>query len=539
MATKRAQSKSKPASKSRTRAPHGTTKAHPARGVTRAVTKVLVANRGEIAVRIMRACRELGIATVAVYSEADRKSLHVLHADEAVCIGPPSPLASYLEIDALLEAARATGADAVHPGYGFLAENAAFAERVEGAGLVFVGPPAAAIRAMGSKLGARALMKKARVPVVPGTESGSNDAAFVAASARTLRGPWFVKASAGGGGKGMRLVTDASQLEAAARAAISEAKSAFGDDTVYVERKIERPRHVEFQVLADAHGNVVHLFERECSIQRRHQKVLEETPSPALTPALRARMGAAAVAAARATGYVNAGTIEFILDADGEFYFLEMNTRIQVEHPITECTTGIDLVQWQLRIARGEKLAFGQKDLAQRGHAIECRIYAEDETQNFMPSCGVLSVLREPSGPGVRVDSGVYQGWEVTPHYDPILAKLVTFGENREVARHRMLRALDEYVVHGVATSVELHKRILRHPAFVAAHVDTAFLDQHASDLLTPHAADVPDLAFIAAALAAESGSTRATHAQRAATNGEDAPSPWATTGAWEIGRVK
>ena len=317
-----------------------------------------------------------------------------------MCIGPPSPLESYLKIDALLEAARATGADAVHPGYGFLAENAAFAERVAKVGLAFVGPPADAIRAMGTKLGARAIMKKAGVPVVPGTDAGSNDAATVAAMAKKIRGPWFVKASAGGGGKGMRLVTEASQLEAAARAAIGEAKAAFGDDTVYAETKIERPRHVEFQVLADAHGNVVHLFERECSIQRRHQKVLEETPSPALTPALRKRMGEAAVAAARAVGYVNAGTIEFILDASGEFYFLEMNTRIQVEHPITELTTGIDLVQWQLRVARGEKLAFEQKDLTQRGHAIECRIYAEDETQHFMPSCGVITILREPAGPG-------------------------------------------------------------------------------------------------------------------------------------------
>jgi acetyl-CoA carboxylase biotin carboxylase subunit len=501
--------------------------------------KVLVANRGEIAVRIMRACRELQIPTVAVFSEADRRSLHVLHADEAVCIGPPAPRDSYLNIDAVLDAARATGADAIHPGYGFLAENATFAARVEKEGLVFVGPPADAIRAMGSKLGARAIMKKAGVPVVPGTESGSNDAAAVAASAKKFAGPWFVKASAGGGGKGMRLVTEASHLEAAARAAIGEAKAAFGDDTVYVEKLIERPRHVEFQVLADTHGNVVHLFERECSIQRRHQKVLEETPSLALTPKLRARMGEAAVAAARAAGYVNAGTIEFILDTDGEFYFLEMNTRIQVEHPITECATGVDLVQWQLRIACGEKLAFSQSDLSQRGHAIECRIYAEDETQHFMPSCGVISTLREPSGPGVRVDSGVYEGWEVTPHYDPILAKLIAFGEDRDTARRRMLRALDEYVVHGVATSVGLHQRILAHPAFIAGKVDTAFFDQHTAELLTPPAPDVPDAAFVAVALATELGVGRATTAKRAASNGEDDPSPWGQVGPWQIGRAK
>ncbi len=503
------------------------------------VTKVLVANRGEIAVRIMRACRELGISTVAVYSEADRTSLHVQHADQAVCIGPPSPLESYLKIDALLDAARATGADAVHPGYGFLAENATFAERVSKAGLTFIGPGGDAIRAMGSKLGARAIMIKAGVPVVPGTESGSNDAAKIAAMAKKIAGPWFVKASAGGGGKGMRLVTDASQLEAAARAAISEAKSAFGDDTVYVERKIERPRHVEFQVLADAHGNAVHLFERECSIQRRHQKVLEETPSPALTPALRKRMGDAAVAAACAVGYVNAGTIEFILDEAGEFYFLEMNTRIQVEHPVTECTTGIDLVQWQLRVARGEALGFTQKDLSQRGHAIECRIYAEDETKNFMPSCGVLAKLREPSGPGIRVDSGVFEGWDVTPHYDPMLAKLVAYGEDRETARRRMLRALGEYVVHGVATSIALHTRILQNSDFVAGKVDTAFLDTHAASLLKPTTTDVPDVAFVAAALALELGAARRLQASGLEPDGEDSLSPWLTTGAWEIGGAR
>jgi acetyl-CoA carboxylase biotin carboxylase subunit len=509
----------------------------PRRATTREIKKVLVANRGEIAVRVMRACRELGMATVAVYSEADRMSPHVHHADEAVCIGPASPLESYLKIDALLEAARSTGSDAVHPGYGFLAENANFAERVEAAGLVFVGPPAAAIRAMGSKLGARALVRKTGVPVVPGTESGSNRASEVAAAAKKIPGPWFVKASAGGGGKGMRLVSDASQLEAAARAAISEAKAAFGDDTVYVERMIENPRHVEFQILADTHHNIVHLFERECSIQRRHQKVLEETPSPALNSKLRARMGEAAVAVARAAGYANAGTIEFILDADGNFYFLEMNTRIQVEHPITECTTGIDLVQWQLRVARGEELAFEQKDLAQRGHAIECRIYAEDETQHFMPSCGVISILREPGGAGVRVDSAVYPGWEVTPHYDPILAKLIAFGADRESARQRMLRALDEYVIHGVATSIDLHKRILRHPEFVTANVDTGFLDRHAGDLLTPPARDVPDFVFVAAALAEQFGVARRRNVARTTGDGVEEPSPWSSIGAWEIGR--
>lgn len=500
----------------------------------RRVSKVLVANRGEIAVRIIRACHELDIPAVAVYSEADRKSLHVLHANEAVCIGPPPPLESYLNADALIAAAKKAGAEAIHPGYGFLAENARFAERVEQEGMTFIGPPSSAIRAMGSKLESRALMKKAGVPIVPGTESGSNDPAAVAAAAKKIEMPVFIKASAGGGGKGMRLVTDRAQLEAAARGAIGEARSAFGDDTVYVEKKIEHPRHIEFQVLADAHGNTVHLFERECSIQRRHQKLVEETPSVALTPALRAKMGEAAVAAARAVGYVNAGTIEFILDADGNFYFLEMNTRIQVEHPITELTTGVDLVQWQLRIARGEELTFAQKDLVQRGHAIECRIYAEDEMHNFMPSCGVISLLRHPSGPGIRNDTGVYEGWEVTPFYDPILSKLVVYGEDRDAARRRMLRALDEYVVHGVKTGIDLHRRILSHPDFARGNVNTAFLDEHA-EIFTPTEASIPDQAFVAAALADELGLGGAP-GRRAATSSQRESSPWASGGNWEIG---
>ena len=501
----------------------------------RRVSKVLVANRGEIAVRIIRACHELDMRAVAVYSDADRRSLHVLKADEAVRIGPPSPLESYLNVDAIIAAAKATGADAIHPGYGFLAENAAFAARVEDEGLTFIGPPSSAIRAMGSKLESRAIMKKAGVPIVPGTDSGSNDPAALAAAAKAIDLPLFIKASAGGGGKGMRLVTDRAQLDAAARAAIGEAKSSFGDDTVYIEKKIEHPRHIEFQVLGDAHGNIVHVFERECSIQRRHQKLVEETPSVALTPALRDRMGAAAVAAARAVGYVNAGTIEFILDRNGEFYFLEMNTRIQVEHPITELTTGIDLVQWQLRIARGEALSFTQKDLVQRGHAIECRIYAEDETHGFRPSSGMITLLRQPSGPGIRNDTGVYEGWEVTPYYDPILSKLVVFGEDRDTARRRMLRALDEYIVHGVATGIALHRRILTHPAFMKGDVSAEFLDEHASDVVAPAQADIPDEAFIAAVLAAELG--MGSPSRRAASDhaGREA-SPWERAGSWEIG---
>ena len=501
----------------------------------RRVNKVLVANRGEIAVRIIRACHELDIPAVAVYSEADRRSLHVLHADDAVCIGAPPPLASYLNADAIIAAAKATGADAIHPGYGFLAENASFAERVEKEGLTFIGPPSSALRAIGGKLESRARMKEAGVPLVPGMDAGTNDPAEIVQASREFELPIFIKASAGGGGKGLRLVTDRSQVEAAARAATGEARSSFNDDTVYIEKKIEQPRHIEFQVLADMHGNVVHLFERECSIQRRHQKLVEETPSTALAPELRVRMGEAAVAAARAVGYVNALTVEFILDQEGNFYFLEMNTRIQVEHPITELTTGIDLVQWQLRIARGEPLAFRQEDLFQRGHAIECRIYAEDEMHHFMPSCGVISLLRQPSGPGIRNDLGVYEGWEVTPYYDPLLSKLCTYGENREMARYRMLRALDEYIVHGVATGIDLHRRILTHPAFVSGHVNTEFLEEHAGDIVAPREIEVPDDVFIAAALADELGMGVAARRAPGADTAREI-SPWEQAGNWEIG---
>jgi acetyl-CoA carboxylase biotin carboxylase subunit len=470
-------------------------------GKLKKLDRVLVANRGEIAVRVIRACREMGIASVAAYSEADRTSLHVQQADEAVCIGPASPADSYLNIDAIIAAARECGVDAIHPGYGFLAESPAFARAVEDAGLIWVGPPEDVIVQMGSKIESRRVMSEAGVPVIPGSTDGSTDPKKILKDASEIEGELFVKASAGGGGKGLRLVKKRGELESAIREAIGEAEAAFGDGTVYVEKRILNPRHIEFQVLADRHGHVVHLYERDCSIQRRHQKVLEETPSVALSSTLREKMGWAARTAAIAVGYVNAGTIEFIVDDDGGFYFLEMNTRIQVEHPITELTTGIDLVQWQLRIARGEGLTFGQDDVQRRGHAIECRIYAEDETRGFMPSCGVIDYLYEPSGPGVRNDSGIYEGWEVSPHYDPILSKLVAYGEDREQARARMLRALDEYVIHGVQTGIDLHKRILCHDSFVRGEVDTNFIDTHADELLTPPESEVPDVAFIAAAV--------------------------------------
>ena len=494
--------------------------------------KILVANRGEIAVRVIRAARELGIPAVAVYSEADRKSLHVQLADEAVCIGPPSPLESYLNVDAIVQAARDTGSDAVHPGYGFLAENGAFAERLEKENITFIGPPGSVINSMGSKIESRNIMKRAGVPIVPGALEGSDDVASIVEAAGEIEGQIFLKASGGGGGKGMRLVKDRSNLESLVREAVGEAKSAFGNGTVYVEKYIENPRHIEFQVLADNHGNVVHLFERECSIQRRHQKVVEETPSTALDKKLRKQMGETAVAAAEAAGYCNAGTVEFIFDQDQNFYFLEMNTRIQVEHPVTEFTTGVDLVAWQIRIARGEKLGFTQKDLLQRGHAIECRIYAEDSSKNFIPSCGEITLLREPWGPGIRNDSGVYEGWEVSPFYDPILSKLVTYGETREAAIRRMQLALDSYIVHGIETSVDLHKRIMAHPAFVAGETYTNFIDLYKDELLVP-AEEVPDEVFIAAALAEElqTGGTAAGNGREAA-----GPTPWQTIGRWEIG---
>jgi acetyl-CoA carboxylase biotin carboxylase subunit len=496
--------------------------------------KVLVANRGEIAVRVIRACRELAVPVVAAYSEADRRALHVQLADEAVCIGPPPALESYLDMDAIVGAARATGCDAVHPGYGFLAENGDFAERLEKEGLTFIGPAGSVIKTMGSKIQSRKIMSKAGVPIVPGDTEGSDNVGKIVAAAKKIDGPIFLKASAGGGGKGMRLVKDRSQLEALAREAVGEATSAFGDGTIYVEKFLENPRHIEFQVLADTHGNVVHLFERECSIQRRHQKVVEETPSTALDDRLRNQMGDAAVAAARAAGYTNAGTVEFMLDGDGNFYFLEMNTRIQVEHPITECTTGIDLVNWQIRIARGEALDFGQEDLVQRGHAIECRIYAEDGAKNFIPSCGVIRLLKEPWGPGIRNDSGIYEGWEVSPYYDPILSKLVTYGETREAAVRRMQLALDSYVVQGVETSIDLHKRILTHPAFLNGETYTNFIEAHKDDLLgAVDGGGVPDEAFIAAALAGQlqsvgSAGSFGVQAER--------PTPWQTIGRWEIG---
>jgi acetyl-CoA carboxylase, biotin carboxylase subunit len=465
------------------------------------IKKVLVANRGEIAVRVIRACREQGLATVAVFSEADREAPHVLMADEAYPIGPAPASASYLAIDTLVHVARRCGADAVHPGYGFLAENARFAEACGEAGLTFVGPPPAAIRAMGDKTEARKLARALGVPMVPGTLEPIRSDDEARTRAREVGYPVMLKAARGGGGKGMRLVRAEAELADALRAARSEAGAAFGDAAVYLERAVSEPRHVEIQVLADAHGTVVHLGERECSIQRRHQKLVEESPSPCVDAALRARMGEAACRLARAAGYVNAGTVEFLVDDRHDFYFLEVNTRLQVEHPVTEMVTGIDLVREQLRIAAGEPLGYGQEAVTWRGWAIECRINAEDPFAGWIPSPGTITGLRPASGPWVRDDSGAYEGYTVPRWYDTLVAKLIVWAEDRPAAIERMLRALDEYTVVGVRTTIPALARIVGHPDFRAGRLSTAFLERVLPDL-RPREGRFATIATIAAVLA-------------------------------------
>ena len=447
------------------------------------IQRLLIANRGEIAVRVIRACREMGITSIAVYSEADAHARHVQAADQAIAIGPARAAESYLSIPRLLDAARASGADAVHPGYGFLSENATFAEACERAGLVFVGPPASVIARMGSKIEARRLVSAAGVPVVPGeTPDDQSDRGLTQAVERVGL-PALVKASAGGGGKGMRTVREPAEIEAAVQAARREAGAAFGDATLYVERLVERPRHVEVQVFGDAHGHVVHLFERDCSAQRRHQKVIEESPSPAVTPALRTRITGAAVAAAQAVGYRNAGTIEFLVDGDA-FYFLEMNTRLQVEHPVTEQVLGVDLVRAQLLVADGQPLPWTQDAVAQRGHAIEARVYAEDPAQGFLPQAGPLLRYAEPRWPGVRVDSGVGEGDEVSVHYDPMIAKVIAAAETRDLAIARLAAALREFTIDGVRTNLRFLVALLESQAFRDGAVDTNFLDREAPSIV-------------------------------------------------------
>lgn len=464
------------------------------------IKKVLVANRGEIAVRVMRSCRELGILTVGVYSEADRNAMHVRYADEAYCIGPPPSRESYLNMDAIIGVAKKSGSDAIHPGYGFLSENAVFSQRCKDEGIIFIGPSTFAISTMGDKITARKTMTAAGVPVVPGTTEKITDEEEAGRIILEIGLPVMIKASAGGGGKGMRLVKRPEELIPSFRRAKSEALSAFGDDAVYIEKYIESPHHIEFQILADRQGNTVHLFERECSIQRRHQKVIEETPSPLMTPALREKMGATAVAAAAAVNYEGAGTIEFIVNDNLEFYFLEMNTRLQVEHPVTERVVGVDLVKEQINIANGNPIPFRQADLKQSGHAIQCRIYAEDPDNNFMPQPGVIKHITVPLGLGVRYDGYVYEGYEIPMYYDPLISKLISWGTSRGEAIARMRRALYEYKITGVKNSIKFLERIMETPDFLEGTYNTHFIEKNDSFLFRhkPCGTECEDIAIIA-----------------------------------------
>ena len=464
--------------------------------------RILIANRGEIAVRVIRACHEMGIWTVAVYSDADREAMHVRYAREAYPIGPPPSTESYLRIDKILDVARRSGAQAIHPGYGFLAENAEFARACEEAGIVFIGPPPEAMEAMGNKVRAREIMKKARVPVVPGSPALSGDPDQAARIAADIGFPVLLKAAAGGGGRGMRIVKDPEDLPSLLEQARSEAESAFGDGTVFVEKFVERPRHIEVQVVADSRGGCIHLGERECSIQRRHQKLIEECPSPVVDAATRKKIGAMAVKAAKAVGYIGAGTVEFLRDEDGSFYFMEMNTRLQVEHPVTEMVAGVDLVKMQIRVASGQELPFTQSKISMRGHAIECRIIAEDPAHNFMPSPGTIRGLRVPTGPGVRDDGGIYAGYTVPVNYDPLLSKLIAWGRDREEAIARMARALDEYRIDGIKTSISFHRKVMEHPAFRSGDFDTGFVAAYPELVAPSEDAWLQEVAIVAAAIA-------------------------------------
>lgn len=443
------------------------------------MNKILIANRGEIALRIMKSAKEMGIKTVAVYSEADRDSPHVKYADEAVFLGPPPSAQSYLLGDDIIKACKDLDVDGIHPGYGFLSENGEFAQAVEDAGLIFIGPKAHSMKIMGDKLSAKEAAKEFGIPLVPGTEGAIEDPRAAISISKEIGFPVLIKASAGGGGKGMRVVEKEEELEEQINSAISEAKSAFGNGAVFIEKYVGSPRHIEVQVLCDAYGNRVHLFERECSVQRRHQKVIEEAPSAILSEELRAEMGAKAVDVARSCNYLGAGTVEFIMDENHNFYFMEMNTRLQVEHPVTEMITGVDLVKEQIRIARGEKLSFSQEDLKIEGHSIEVRVYAENARENFMPDIGNLRVYQRPHGVGVRVDDGFEEGMDIPIYYDPMISKLVTYGKNREEARERMIRAIEDYKIVGLHTTMEFAKFVMEHPAFISGDFDTHFVNKH------------------------------------------------------------
>ena len=496
--------------------------------------KILIANRGEIACRVIKTARRMGIATVAVYSEADAGARHVRLADEAVAIGPAAARESYLVGPRIIEAAKATGAQAIHPGYGFLSENEDFAEACAAAGIVFIGPPASAIRAMGLKSASKALMEKAKVPLTPGYHGDDNEPRFLAEQAERIGYPVLIKASAGGGGKGMRRVDRAEDFEAALASCQREAKNAFNDDHVLVEKYVLRPRHIEIQVFGDTHGNCVYLFERDCSVQRRHQKVLEEAPAPGMTPERRAAMGQAAVAAAQAVGYVGAGTVEFIAQQDGSFYFMEMNTRLQVEHPVTEMITGLDLVEWQLRVAAGEPLPLSQEQLQIDGHALEARIYAEDPAKGFLPSTGrLLHLAPPPESAHVRVDTGVEQGDEISPYYDPMIAKLIVWDRDRDAALARMRKALAQYRVVGVANNIEFLSRLVTCPAFAKADLDTGLIEREQAYLF-PDDAPPPDEAWLLAALA------ELLHERAGLAHSADAGSPWSAFDGWRLnGRAR
>lgn len=504
--------------------------------------KILIANRGEIAVRIMATCREMGIRTVAVYSAADSTALHVREADEAYCIGPAPAAQSYLRIDAIIAVARQSGAEAVHPGYGFLSENTAFVAACEQAGIIFIGPPASAMRLMGSKIAAKKLAQSVNAPIIPGYNGESQDDAILLQEAKRIGFPLLIKASAGGGGKGMREVHQVADFAEQLAGVRREAVASFGDGTVFLERLMLQPRHVEIQILGDTFGNLIHLGERECSIQRRHQKIVEESPSVALTPALRAEMGSAAVRIAKAAGYVNAGTMEFILDADRRFYFLEMNTRLQVEHPVTEFVTGIDLVRHQLLIAAGEPLQLAQEQVSTRGHAIEMRLYAEDPALDFLPSTGVVTGFIKPQGPGIRIDSGIECGDEITQFYDPMIAKMIVYAEDRTAAIERMTGALAQTAVFGVKTNASLLYNIITHPAFREGQTHTSFLVEHhiSDDTLTQASENIPDEVLIAATLYDVVGNgavqrVHNSHTSPAFSAYPEASSPWTTLGPWRM----
>jgi acetyl-CoA carboxylase biotin carboxylase subunit len=461
--------------------------------------KILIANRGEIALRIMRSAKEMGILTVAVFSEADREALHVRYADEAVFIGPAPANQSYLLGEKIIDACRVTGAEAIHPGYGFLSENAAFATMVADAGLILIGPSPEAMAIMGNKLSAKAAALRYNIPMVPGTEQAITDISEAKTRAAEVGFPILIKAAAGGGGKGMRIVEQIEAFEEQMQLAVSEALSAFGDGAVFIERYVSSPRHIEIQVLGDTHGNIVHLFERECSIQRRHQKVVEEAPSSVLSPEIREQMGKCAVDVARSVNYTGAGTVEFILDENLDFFFLEMNTRLQVEHPVTELITGLDLVKEQIKIARGEALSFKQEDIKLNGHAIELRVYAEDPMENFLPDIGILKTYRTPKGNGVRVDDGFEQGMEIPVYYDPMIAKLITFGANRNEAIARMIRAISEYDITGIQTTLNFGKFVMEHEAFASGNFDTHFVAKYFNPQLIREESGEEDEALIAA----------------------------------------